>query len=119
MSKTDLNITARSILFLLPPTIQPPFQVRLGVETTNPDVKAMGDFMISECQDIPDAVQKSLAIIENLNVKIANDFTLVFPMFVGRNSEEEAIIIDTAWLIKDAADEKGWLFSRTLPIPLF
>ena len=119
MVTPKLNITARSILFLMPAGSKPPYQVRLGLRTNNPEVVAMGDFTISDCQDVSDAVQKTLAIVEDLNLKLAADFTLVLPMFVGRTSSEEAELINTAWLIKEVADEGGWDFSRVLPTPIF
>jgi len=119
MATPKLNITARSLLFLMPVNSKPPFQVRLGLQTNEPEVRAMGDFTITDCADVSDAVQKSLAVIEDLNLAFAEDFTLVFPLFTGRNSEEEAELINTAWLIKEAADEGGWDFSRIIPTPLF
>lgn len=117
--KTNLNITARSILFLIPPNIKPPFQVRLGMQTNELSVKAMGDFLITECTDINNAIQKAMNIVADLEMPLATDFTLVFPFFVGKNEEEEAEIINNAWMIKDAADTGGWLFSRILPTPIF
>lgn len=119
MTSTKLQITARSILFLLPPSIKPPFQVRLGLQTNVPEVQAKGDFTITDCQSIEDAVEKAIAVVENLGVEFATDFTLVYPMFVGQNSEEEALIIDRSWKIKEAADEKGWTFSKVVPTPIF
>jgi len=110
---------ARTVLFLIPPGFEPPFQVRLGVETNHSTLQSKGDFTINNCQSITDAVDKALALINSLNLQMATDFTLVFPAFQGKDDSQEAAIINNAWMIKDAADEQGWLFSRTLPSPIF
>ena len=119
MPTNQFDITAQSILFLMPPGVQPPFQVRLGVHTTNGGLLSKGDFTIANCQDIADAVQKAMQLIETMNLKMAADFILVLPPFVGRNEAEEAALIDTARSIKEAADKGGWEFSRHLPPPIF
>jgi hypothetical protein len=117
--KPNLNISARSILFLMPAGSTAPFQVRLGLQTNSEKVKANGDFTITDCNDITDAVKKTLDIIQDLNINIADDFTLVLPMFSAINSEQEAELINTAWLIKEEADKGGWEFSRLIPSPIF
>ena len=119
MTTSQLKITAQSILFLMPPSIQPPFQVRLGIYTNNEGLLSKGDFTIANCQNISDAVQKALQLIEGMGLEMAADFILVLPPFVGRNEAEEVILIDTAWSIKEAADKGGWGFSRYLPVPIF
>lgn len=115
----DFNSAARSILFLIPPNSKPPFQVRLGLDINEPSVRATGDFLITDCMDISSAIQKGMKIVANLKLTMATDFTLVFPMFVGKNEAEEAEIINNAWLIKEAADANNWQFSRILPTPIF
>lgn len=119
MATDQINITAQSILFLMPPGVQPPFQVRLGLHTNNTGLLSKGDFTITNCQNIPDAVQKAMQLVEAMGLTIAADFMLVLPPFVGRNEAEEAALIDTAWRIKEAADSGGWEFSRHLPSPIF
>lgn len=119
MSNNALGIKAKSILFLMPPGVEPPFQVRLGVHTNNPNLLSKGDFTIANCQNISDAVQKAMHLIDALGLTVAEDFILVLPPFVGRNEVEEAALIDTAWSIKEAADKGGWEFSRHLPPPIF
>lgn len=116
---SKVTTTARSILFLIPPGFESPFQVRLGMEVNNPNLQSKGDFTINNCQSIAHAVEKALVLMNSLGLTIATDFTLVYPAFQGRNDEQEANIINNAWMIKDAADEQGWLFSRTLPNPIF
>ncbi|MCH2023143.1 MAG: hypothetical protein MK207_11760 [Saprospiraceae bacterium] len=117
--KPNLNVSARSILFLMPAGSAAPFQVRLGLQTNSEDVKANGDFTITDCNDVTDAVNKTMALIEDLNISIADDFTLVLPMFTAANSEQEAELINTAWIIKEEADKGGWEFSRLIPSPIF
>jgi len=112
----QLKMTARYILILYPPTIEPPFNVRLGVQTNVEELRSTGDFMIVYCNSVQDGVDKALQVVQELNLPFAEDFTIVYPMFNGKDEEEEAKIIDTAWKIKAVADEKGWLFSRTIPI---
>jgi hypothetical protein len=119
MATSQLEVIAQSILFLMPPSIQPPFQVRLGVHTNTKGLLSKGDFTIANCQDISDAVQKAMQLIEAMGLRIAEDFILVLPPFIGRNEAEEAGLIDTAWSIKEAADNGGWEFSRHLPVPIF
>jgi len=119
MATSQLEVTAQSILFLMPPGIQVPFQVRLGVHTNRGGLLSKGDFTIANCQDIADAVQKALQLIEAMGLSVATDFILVLPPFIGRNEAEEAALIDTAWTIKEAADNGGWQFSRHLPPPIF
>lgn len=119
MSTNLFDIKAKSILFLMPPGIQPPFQVRLGVHTNSSNFLSKGDFTIANCQSIPDAVQKAMSLIDALGLEVAEDFILVLPPFIGRNETEEAALVDTAWSIKEAADKGGWEFSRHLPPPIF
>lgn len=119
MAISQLEITAESILFLMPPGVQTSFQVRLGVNTNNTGLLSKGDFTIANCQDVADAVQKSLQLIECMGLTIGANFVLVLPPFVGRNEAEEAGLINTAWSIKEAADNGGWEFSRYLPVPIF
>ena len=119
MATPQLNITARSILFLMPIGSKPPYQARLGLQTNKGGVKAMGDFIITDCLSVADVVKKAKVIIADLNLDFAEDFTLVFPFFTGKNSSEEAELINTAWEIKEAADTGGWIFSRIIPMPIF
>ncbi|CAA6829252.1 MAG: Unknown protein [uncultured Aureispira sp.] len=119
MENSSLEITAQSILFLMPPGVETAFQVRLGVQTANEGLLSKGDFTIANCKDISDAVKKALQLIEKMNLTMAADFMLVLPPFVGRNEAEEAGLINTAWSIKEAADHGGWGFSRYLPVPIF
>lgn len=119
MPTPQLDVSAQSILFLMPPGVQPPFQVRLGVQTNVTNVFSKGDFTIANCENIADAVQKAMRLIEDMNLRIADDFILVLPPFIGKNDEEEAALINTAWMIKEEADKGGWNFSRHLPAPIF
>ncbi|MDC0230903.1 hypothetical protein OAK19_02970, partial [Aureispira] len=81
--KPDLNISARFIMFLMPAGTNARFQVRLGLQTNSEHIKANGDFTITDCYDVGDAVKKTMAIIQDLNINVADDFTLVFPMFAA------------------------------------
>lgn len=119
MTTKDLEIKAESILFLMPPGVQSNFQVRLGINTNSAGLLSKGDFTIANCQDVPDAVQKALLLIEKMGLTMGANFVLVLPPFVGRNEAEEVALIDTAWSIKEAADNGGWDFSRYLPVPIF
>ncbi|BDS10213.1 hypothetical protein [Aureispira anguillae] len=119
MPTPQLNLIAQSILFLMPSGIQSNFQVRLGVHTDATTVLSKGDFTIANCKDIPDAVDKAMQLITAMNLSIADNFILVLPPFIGKNEAEEAALIDTAWMIKEAADKGGWEFSRHLPAPIF
>lgn len=119
MEKPQLKITAQSILFLIPPNVNPPFQVRLGVQANHPTILSKGDFTIANCNDVTDAVEKAMHLIGAMQLTIADNFILVFPPFIGKNEVEEAALINTAWEIKTAADQGGWDFSRHLPPPIF
>jgi hypothetical protein len=119
MASSELEITAESILFLMPPGVQSNFQVRLGINTNNTGLLSKGDFTIANCADVADAVQKALQLIEKMNLTIGANFVLVLPPFVGRNEAEEAGLVNTAWSIKEAADNGGWEFARYLPVPIF
>lgn len=119
MASSQLEIVAESILFLMPPGVQSNFQVRLGINTNNTGLLSKGDFTIANCKDVPDAVEKALQLIEKMNLTMGENFVLVLPPFTGRNDAEEVGLIDTAWSIKEAADNGGWAFSRYLPVPIF
>jgi hypothetical protein len=119
MTSSELEIVAESILFLMPPGVQSNFQVRLGINSNNKGLLSKGDFIIANCVDVSDAVQKALQLIERMNLKMGANFVLVLPPFVGRDEAEEVGLIDTAWSIKEAADNGGWEFSRYLPVPIF
>lgn len=106
---------ATSLLFLLPPSIEPPFQARVELASEPGELLARGDLLIAHCSSISDAINKTLELLEQLHIEISEDFMLVFPPFQGTTDAEEACIIDRAWSIKFAADEQGWQFSRFLP----
>ena len=112
----DLKMTARYILVLLPPTVKTGFNVRLGIQTNIDEVRSTGDIAITKCETIAKGVAHALNVIDNLGLKFAEDFTLVYPMFHPATEEEEVTIINTAWEIKAIADEHQWLFARTIPI---
>lgn len=112
-------IKARSLLFLILPTTDAPFQVRLGLQTYNDQLQASGDFTIMNCPSIKEAVLQAKSIVQSLGLVYADDFTLVLPMFPTRTSEQEAQLINNAWMIKEEADAQGWDFSRILPSPDF
>lgn len=114
-----LPIKARSLLFLMLPGAAMPFQSRLGLQTYENKLQALGDFTIMNCCSIEDAVEKSQKIVGSLGLSFAADFTLVLPHFPTHNSTQEAELINNAWLIKEQADLQGWLFSRTIPSPDF
>lgn len=106
---------ANSLLFLLPPGIEPPFQVRIGLASEPGELLAKGDLLIAYCDSINDAINKALQLLEQLRIEVAEDFLVIFPPFQGTTDAEEALIIDRAWNIKFAADEHGWQFGRFLP----
>ncbi len=112
----DLKLTARYILILWPPTLKDAFNVRVGLQTNVETLRAVGDMMVVNCKSIEGGVASAVDIITNLGLKYADDFTLVYPLFAGANEEEEAQIINTAWEVKEVADEQNWVFSRTIPI---
>ena len=114
-----LPIKARSLLFLMLPGAAMPFQSRLGLQTYQNKLQALGDFTIMNCISIEDAIQKSKKIVESLGLSYAEDFTLVLPHFPTHNSNQEAEMINNAWLITEMADLLGWLFSRIIPSPDF
>lgn len=115
----NLNISAQSLYFLWPPTIETPFQVRLELQTNSPELRAVGDFLVADCISAADAVQRTKALLEALSIVPNQSFVLVYPMFPGNNDREEALVVDRSWEIKMLADEEGWDFSRYAPASLF
>lgn len=114
----NLNLTVRWLLFLIGPD-NPMYSVRLGLQTNSIEVKSIGDFTIIDCVDVQDGATKAMKLVQNLGVQLDEKFTLVYPMFQGTTPQKETFVIDTAWAINEVAMEKGWLFSRVIPTPLF
>ncbi len=115
----NIAIKARSLLLLMMPNSDAPFQARLGLQTFDERLQASGDFTLMNCLSIEHAVIQAKTIVQNLGLHYADDFTLVLPMFPAHNSAQEAALINNAWLIKEQADIEGWEFSRIIPSPDF
>jgi hypothetical protein len=93
-------------LFKAAPNTQPPFALELGIDANN-------RVEISGCEHIPDAVQKMEEYVKEKGISYAENFTLVYPIFMqAMNTEHESTMHSIAWLIKDEADKKSWNFDR-------
>ncbi len=110
------TIQAKYILVLLPPTIEPPFPVKLGLRTATGDSPLRGELMLESCSSIADGIAQAEAVFERLGTSKTDDFMLIYPMFQGKDEAEDTQIINIAWEVKALADEHNWQFARAIPI---
>ncbi len=105
-----MSTTIHWALFHANPSAKPPFDLATGI-TENGTQK---EFIIENCEHIPDAIDKMKKWIEMNQVKFAKPFTLLYPIYMDMmNSDFEGTMHQIAWLIKDEADKNGWEFNRT------
>jgi hypothetical protein len=116
MNDLSVEVACKFILILYPPTLGPPFSVKVGIESTiTSGVITEGQLQIMNCHSIEDGVENALALLNRLGVKKAENFALVYPLFQGQNETENIKIIDIAWEVKAVADQYNWTFARTIP----
>jgi len=93
-------------LYEASPNTEPPFDVALGYGKDKV-------FWVKDCAHIPDATEKIEAYCKENDLKFAEDFTLIYPIYLGAmNTPHESTMLQIAWLIKDVADEKKWNYAR-------
>jgi len=109
------NIIARSLMYIIPEGMQQSFQARLGIVVTGTTKECLGDFTFYNCSDIEAVLNQAKELISKMNIKIADDFTLVYPDFPASNDDVQAQLIDIAWEIQSLAASHDWIFSRLLP----
>lgn len=92
-------------LFNAHPASNPPFTISLGLNNEA--------VTLSDCQNIPEAVQKMMQYCEQNSISLSPEFVLLYPIYMdAMNTESEGIMHQIAWLIKDEADAKSWNFNR-------
>lgn len=109
------NIIARSLMYIIPEGMHQSFQVRLGIVVTETPKECLGEFTFYNCSDIETVLNQAMELIKKMNIKISDDFTLVYPDFPASNDEVQAQLIDIAWKIQSLAASHNWIFSRLLP----
>ncbi len=110
-----MKLTARWILLDIPPGSSPPCTARVGFESTTGEVQALGDVLVSPCRDVPDAVDRCLAVLAELGLA-GVPLMLVYPRYQVADALEMEMH-QIAWVIKDEADRRGFAFARELPQP--
>lgn len=114
------NFVVRWAQFLADPETRPPFQIRLGIQSTGASgVKVLMDGVVFECENIPDGVQKLQQVIKLLNFPFSDDFMLVYPRYAVEEPSAEQTLHLISGLIFDAAQAQGWGFERELPEPVW
>ena len=90
-------------LFEANPAGQPPFSVFLGTSD--------GDIEISDCQHIPDAIEKIKIALTGFSIQ--ESFTLIYPIYMeAMGSDDEMTMHSIAHLILEASQTEGWAFGR-------
>lgn len=115
MTQNSIQVSCKFILVLYPPTLDPPFSMKVGIETMDNNLAAEGQLQITGCHTIQEGVEKSLLLLRRLGVDMDTNFALVYPMFQGMSEEDNVRIIDIAWQVKEVADQYNWQFARTIP----
>ncbi|HMW02944.1 MAG TPA: hypothetical protein PKE58_22585 [Acidobacteriota bacterium] len=119
-STSNPNFVVRWAQFLADPETKPPFQIRLGIQSTGASgVKVLMDGVVFDCENIPDGVQKLQAVIKLLNFPVSDDFMLVYPRYAVEEPSTEQTLHLISGLIFDAAQAQGWGFDRELPEPVW
>lgn len=96
-------------LFYADPSTKPPFNLNVGYKLDGIPT----EFTIENCEHIPDAIVKMKNWMEMNQVRFAQPFTLLYPIYMqAMNSDYESTMHQIAWLIKDEADKNAWEFGR-------
>jgi hypothetical protein len=99
------------------PAVQPPFILRLGMQSTPASGLAMlNDATIFDSQTIQDAIAKIFLFMEKSQIQLADDFTLVYPLYQGEGQIKADIDYLAGFVAEEAAKQK-WNFERKLPQP--
>lgn len=113
---TPVVLSARWILIDAPPGADgDSCTARLGFESTQGDTQVLGDVVISPCQNLVDAIDRARAVIKTLGLVENPVFSLLYPRYQAEGAAE-AEMHRIAWAVKDAADARGWHFSREMPL---
>ncbi len=92
-------------LFNAHPNSNPPFVLNLGFKDQV--------IQLEDCQNIPDGVLRIVQYCKENNIEFSKQFTLLYPIYMEvMNTDTESTMHQIAWLIKDEADAKGWVFNR-------
>jgi len=96
------------------PDSEPPFKASMGIKSTGNTENYAGNIFLFRCQHIPDAIERFKKVINSLNIKIDNSFTLVYPIYAV-SDELESTMHSIAWIVKENADKNNWKFEREIP----
>jgi hypothetical protein len=110
-----MDLSARWILIDIPPGTEPPCQARLGFQSTSGPTQVLGDLAVQPCRDVPHAIDCCLAAAAALGLPLGAPFSLIYPRYPV-DGPLEAEMHEIAWVIKEAADTRGWEFDRELPV---
>lgn len=93
-------------LFNAQPWSEPPFEVEIGFGENDIHI-------ISDCQHIPDAINKIEEYFKTNSIEITENFTLLYPIFLeAMDTKFENTMHTIAWLILEQAEKKKWLYDR-------
>ena len=93
-------------LFHCDPFLEPPFDLELGFNDKS--VKH-----VTDCTNIPDAVEKLKDFCKNENITLSTDFILLYPIYLeAMDTDAESTMHNVAWMIKEQADKNKWNFGR-------
>jgi hypothetical protein len=78
----------------------------LGYRQSGPGEAGVATLVVQDCVNIPETVDKLLAAATAAGIHAGGKLTLVYPLDPRHG---------LAWTVKDAADKRGWEFSRHVP----
>jgi hypothetical protein len=117
-NKKIFNFTACWLEFDIIPGNEPPCIARLGFKSNKAPFNSAGELMITDCQHVPDGIEKFYEVIKELNMEIDKDFSLIYPIYKV-DDELESFMHEVAWIIKEYADKNNWGFAREIPNLVF
>lgn len=106
MSKEFDTPNVSYALFHCNPFSLPPFNLELGFSD-----KSVKD--LTDCANIPDALGKLEDFCKKENFSKSSGFTLLYPIYLeAMDTDNESIMHNVAWMIKEQADKNKWNFDR-------
>ncbi len=101
------------------PTAQPPFCLRVGMQSTQESgLIVLCDTLIYACASIEDAIAKLHAFAEKSQMALAENFTLVYPMYKVEKPFEPSLHYIASQVAEQAQAYK-WNYERALPAPIW
>ncbi|MBX7219924.1 MAG: hypothetical protein K1Y36_08250 [Blastocatellia bacterium] len=106
--------------FLADPETKPPFEIRVGIQSTPASgLRVLLDGNLYDCDNIPDGVDKLKTFIQHLGFPLADGFALIYPRYAVDDPSRESTLHFISGLIFEAAEANNWQFEREIPEPVW